>query len=214
MPVALAAVVVIVPGAKDRMLQGFATSEPALIGDGEEKMDEYEVTSGRNLIWPYVLEKIEARPALGYGREGMARTGLRRFLWEELKEDFPHPHNAYLQVLYDSGWVGLLLVLPFYFIVLFHGFRLFLDSRNPCFVAVGGVVCALELALLFAAFGSQTFYPREGAVGMWCAFGLTFRLSVERARAVSRQLAGPAPLPTGFPMPRSPRLPSAALHRS
>jgi O-antigen ligase len=211
-PVAVAAVVVIVPGAKERMLQGFGSNEPALIGGEEEKIDDYEVTSGRTLIWPYVLERIKARPALGYGREGMARSGLRRFLWEELREDFPHPHNAYFQVLYDSGWVGLLLVLPFYLIVLFHGFRLFLDSRNPCFVAIGGVVCALELALLFAAFGSQTFYPREGAVGMWCAFGLTFRLSVERARATRRQLAAPASHPIGFQMPRSPRPQGAVVH--
>lgn len=151
---------------------------------------------------------------LGYGREAMARTGLRRFLWDQLKEDFPHPHNAYFQVLFDSGWIGLAFVLPFYLVVLFHGFRLFLDSRNPCFVAVGGVVCALVLALLFAAFGSQTFYPREGAVGMWCAFGLTFRLSVERARAVTRQLTRSATHSTGFPMPGSPRMQSPALHRS
>jgi O-antigen ligase len=209
LPFVLVGVVTLVPGAKERMLQGFGSGGDQL--GGPEEINDYEVTSGRTLIWPYVIEKIVARPYVGYGREAMARTGVRRFLQEQLNEDFPHPHNAFLQVLFDSGWIGFALVIPFYLVVLFHGFRLFLDSRSPYFVAVGGVVCALVLALLVAAFGSQTFYPREGAVGMWCAFGLTFRLSVERARAAKRSLTRPAASPSGLPMPtHSPRMPSAA----
>jgi hypothetical protein len=42
--------------------------------------------------------------------------------------------------------------------------------------AIGGVATSLLLALLIAGFGSQSFYPREGAVGMWCALGLLMRL--------------------------------------
>jgi hypothetical protein len=66
------------------------------------------------------------------------------------------------------------------------------------------------LALLFAAMGSQTFYPREGAVGMWCAIGLMLRVYVQRARRQAQPSsqeskkaeqwwpeAAPAPAPTG-----------------
>jgi hypothetical protein len=47
---------------------------------------------------------------------------------------------------------------------------------------------ALILALLVAAFGSQTFYPREGAVGMWAAIGLMLRLMVEKQKAEVKQI--------------------------
>lgn len=42
------------------------------------------------------------------------------------------------------------------------------------------------MALLVAAMGSQTFYPREGALGMWCAIALMFRIYQERERTRSR----------------------------
>ena len=50
-------------------------------------------------------------------------------------------------------------------------------------------MCALVLALLAAALGSQTFYPREGAIGMWAAMGIMLRVyeDRERARAQSRE---------------------------
>ena len=185
-PFVMIGVVTLVPGAKERMLQGFGP------GDGlaeTTEVNQYEVTSGRTLIWPYVIEKIKQKPVFGYGREAMARTGLAQQLWDELGESFPHPHNAYLETLFDGGWVGLFCVIPFYLVALFHGFRLFLDSRSPYFVAAGGVLCSLVLALLVSSMGSQTFYPREGSVGMWCAFGLAFRTLVERRRAETRQRA-------------------------
>ena len=59
------------------------------------------------------------------------------------------------------------------------------------------------LALLIAALGSQTFYPREGSVGMWCAIGLLFRVDRERARALASQReqepAGRAPADAACP---------------
>ena len=48
----------------------------------------------------------------------MARTGVAERLEKELGESFPHPHNAYLEQLLDSGVLGLALVVPFYLLVL------------------------------------------------------------------------------------------------
>jgi len=39
------------------------------------------------------------------------------------------------------------------------------------------------LALMVGAFGGQTFYPREGSVGMWAAIGLLLRVHVQSRRA-------------------------------
>ncbi len=175
------------------MLQGFDRANAA----GDAYVDTYEVTSGRNLVWPYVIEKIQERPTWGFGREAMSRVGLVQFLWAHYRESFPHPHNAYLEMLLDNGLVGFAIVIPFYLVVLFHSIRLFLDKRSPLSSAAGGVAAALVLALLVASMGSQTFYPREGAVGMWAAIGLMLRVCLERAhvpRTGSRMvLAPPAP---------------------
>ncbi len=181
-PAVLIAVCVFLPGVRDRMLQGFAQG-------GNENIivhnDEYEMTSGRNLAWPLVIEKIWESPILGYGREAMSTTGIFLKMFDEYGEGdaFPHPHNVYLEVLLDNGVVGFLIIVPFFLVVLWHGFRLLLDRTDPLLTAAGGMACALVLALLVAGMGGQTFYPREGAVGMWAAIGIMLRVSVERSRS-------------------------------
>lgn len=180
-PLVVVAILTFVPAAQERMLQGFTPAQEDSPGDA--RIDGYQVTSGRTLIWPYVIEKWRLAPLTGYGREAMVTTGLRRLLWTELGETFPHPHNAYLQILLDSGWLGLVPVLWFYGVALFCALRLFGDTRSPLFVTSGGIAAALILTLLVASFGSQSFYPREGAVGLWAAMMLSFRMIVQRQRA-------------------------------
>jgi O-antigen ligase len=208
-PIVVGTVVTFVPAARDRMLQGFTqdTRDTSAYLESQQQVrdpdapDDYTITAGRTLIWPYVVEKIGQAPLFGYGREAMKRTGLAAFLFEELGEDFPHPHNAYLQWLLDNGALGFAITMPFYVMVLGISTSLFRDSRSPVFVAGGGAALALVLALLIGAIGSQTFYPREGAVGMWAAIGLMLRVATERRRAVrlarglhSTRPAGPAEL--------------------
>ncbi len=190
-PVAAVAVVVLMPSVAQRMTQGFSqeTLDKPSASVSDEQLGEYTVTAGRTLIWPYVIDRIEQSPVFGYGRQAMQRTGLAKFLLEELHESFPHPHNAYLEMLLDNGWVGFGLVMPFYLTILLLGTRLLLDKRSPAFVAAGGATLALVLALLIAAIGSQTFYPREGAVGMWSVIGLMLRVWVERGRAIQAERA-------------------------
>jgi O-antigen ligase len=178
-PLVVVLLVSILPGVWERMLQGF----------GNEEVDEYAVTSGRNIAWPYVMAKIDEDPMVGFGRLAMTRTGLAALILAKEGEEFPHPHNAYLEMLLDNGWVGLLLVVPFYLVILARSLSLFARSAIPLHMVAGGVASALVLALLIASFGSQTFYPREGSIGMWCAIGLMLRVSVVRAHAWANELA-------------------------
>jgi O-antigen ligase len=177
-PVVAALVLLTMPGVSERLLQGFGGRHGAI----EVASNEYEITSGRNLIWPYVIEEIKKAPVLGYGRLAMNRLGVAQYLLEELGEDFPHPHNAYLEMLLDNGVVGLVLVMLFYVFVMWRSVVLFCNRSDAQSAAVGGMALALVLALLIAAVGSQTFYPREGAVGMWAAIGIMLRVSQERLR--------------------------------
>jgi O-antigen ligase len=191
-PLVIVAVLVVVPGVSERLAQGFSPGSHAsgpVIAESHvfdtDGPDLYTVTAGRNIAWHFIVDKIEESPVLGFGRLAMQRTGLSRMLWEKYGESFPHPHNAYLEMLLDNGGVGFLLVLPFYVVILWHGISLFRDSRSPVFVSAGGVAIALVLAFLVASIGSQTFYPREGSVGMWCSIGILLRVYVERSRGFS-----------------------------
>ena len=177
-PAAIAAVVLFVPGVAERMLSGFGSQTGAIT----VQEDTAEITSGRNLVWPAVIDKIKDSPVIGYGRSAMVRTGLTRWAEEELGDGFAHPHNAYLEMLLDNGILGFLCVLPLFGILLKRSVSLFVDRSDPIFEAAGGMALALVLALLFASFGAQTLYPRAGVLGMWAAMGLALRVSVERAR--------------------------------
>jgi O-antigen ligase len=192
-PVVVVLIVWLMPGTYQRLSQGFtpetrdfnARVESTAPQYDNTEPDLYTITAGRNVAWPYVLEKIRQAPAFGFGREAMQRTGVSSYLWNQFGEDFPHPHNAYLQWILDNGWAGFIPILVFYFLMAKYSVSLFRDSRSPTFVAIGGVTLSLVAALLVGSIGSQTFYPREGAVGMWCAIGLMLRIFVERDRALA-----------------------------
>jgi O-antigen ligase len=188
-PLAVMLIISVLPAVSERMLEGFS----------EEEVDEYAVTAGRNIAWPYVIAKIDEAPILGFGRNAMIRTGLEALLRQTEGEAFAHAHNAYLEMLLDNGWVGLLLVLPFYLVIFVRSLLLFARSSTPLYISSGGVASALVLALLVASFGSQTFYPREGAVGMWCAIGLVLRVSGERSRVRRNE-----PAPSGLTLRPAP----------
>jgi O-antigen ligase len=189
-PVLVIGVLVLAPGVRDRMLEGFSgAASPAFgLDSGKSGPDVYAVTAGRNVAWPLVIEKIKERPITGWGRLAMIRTGITARL-AAFEEGFSHPHNAYLEMLLDNGLIGFFLVMPFYGVVLWKSITLFLDSRDPLFYGIGGVSCAFLLALAIASSGSQTFYPREGWVGMWCALGLMLRVHLERSRVYASKPA-------------------------
>lgn len=177
-PVVVVALPIIFPGSTARMLQGFGQTDAS----GEQTVNDYQVTSGRTMIWPYVVDKIGESPVVGYGRLAMVRTGLRDKLWADYRESFPHPHNMYLQTLLDNGILGSIPIFLFWGMMLFYSTRL-LRSPNHLYVAVGGLSVALMLAQLFAGIGSLYFYPTEGTVAMWAAMFLALRVHVEEKRA-------------------------------
>ncbi len=194
-PVPIILVLIFVPAVWERMSAGFggknvdinsAIESTHYAGGGEPSW--YTVTSGRIIAWPLVLEKIAEGPFIGYGREAMIRTGLSKDLMQNYNESFPHPHNAYLQWMLDNGLIGFIPVFVFYFLMFKYSFRMFRDRENPIVYGTGGISLALLLALLVAGVGSQSFYPREGAVGMWAAMGLMLRVYLDRYGWVSEAL--------------------------
>jgi len=179
-PIAAIFLSIALPGVRERMFHGFGGTS----GNTVIQASAYQITSGRNIAWPRVIEEIKKSPLIGYGRQAMVTTGLRDELLYDLGESFPHPHQAYLELLLDNGILGFLIVIPFFLFVLSRSFRLVLDRDDPVVCAIGCAAFSLILALMIGGFGGQTFYPREGAVGMWAAIGLMLRVYVQRKRAL------------------------------
>ncbi len=198
-PAVVVVFILAVPAVQERFVAGFTpdtvdtnirlTEMGYQDGDGP---DLYTVTSGRAFAWPFVIDEIAKKPLIGYGREAMLRTGLGVRIWRQYGESFPHPHNAYLQWLHDNGILGFIPVMLFYILAMTMSMRLFVNKDDATSRAVGGVALALTGALLVAAMGSQTFYPREGSLPMWCALGLALRCYVLRTawlKSVARETA-------------------------
>ena len=194
-PIPVLVMYMLVPSAFDRLFQGTDENETIQMSEAlredlamtQTDMVLYSVTSGRNIAWPFVMEKVGERPWLGYGRQAMVTTGVTAYLWTSYSESFPHPHNLYLEFLMENGILGLFPVLLLFLIVLRRSYALFKDKHNVDYQVVGGICFALILAFMFAGIGSQTFYPREGAVGMWCAMALVLRFWQLREKAVQEE---------------------------
>jgi O-antigen ligase len=192
-PAAVALTIALAPGVIGRAEEGFTAEshdtnsrlqelqdEQPRDAAHESEVDPYTVTAGRSVAWPLVVEKIAERPLVGFGRQAMLRTGLTIYLRDTFGEAFPHPHNAYLELLLDNGIIGFAIVIPFYVLTLVYATKAFRDKESPTCSAIGGAAMAFIMSLLVSAIGSQTFYPREGWVGMWCATGLLLRVRLER----------------------------------
>jgi len=68
------------------------------------------VSASRTVIWKALLPEVERSPFIG--------SGLSSTVWSSAAHAriFPtHPHNLYLEILLDMGFVGLLLLLGFYY---------------------------------------------------------------------------------------------------
>lgn len=183
-------VITFAPSAIERFTQGFAAQEPEigqqeLAFESSETVDMHAITSGRVVAWPLVIDSISEAPFWGHGREAMKNQGvtLQIMLLYGQGESFPHPHNAYLQWVQDNGIVGAVPVFLFFFIMVKYAWSLFRDNSKPIYIVTGGSALALILAFLIASSGSQTFYPREGAVALWAIIGLLLRVYIDRKRA-------------------------------
>lgn len=184
LPIMVVTIITVIPSVSERMTQGFTSKNDDIFV--EEKIDTFAVTAGRTLVWPLAIEKIWDRPLLGFGREAMQNTGLSMHMAElyGAEEAFPHPHNAYLQWFMDNGILLGFSTVVLYLLLWKMAYTVFVSEFDTLQSTIGGVAFVLIGALLIASFGSQSFYPREGSVGMWCAIGLMLRVFVDRSHVL------------------------------
>ena len=147
----------------------------------ESDVNFVSLTSGRTIIWPVIIDKIDESPFVGYGRRAMQRIGLSKELGERHEEPFPHPHNAYLQLFLDNGLVLSIPVLGFFMLLLIYCWRLARDKRSPYFSLTASLASAFVLSFLLGAVAQQSFYPITSSVSLWVAIALLLRVVAERS---------------------------------
>lgn len=182
-PLIIVMLLTFIPQISDRVMVGFNSREASGYSDSDNTVDLDTVTAGRDGIWRLSLNKFRESPMIGHGRLAVVRTGVISKSIEELGEPFGHPHSAYIEQLVDNGILGLIIILLFYLSVSRMSLSLLRDKSTSLHVAVGSVALAIILAQLITSLTAQSFYPRQGVVGMWCAIGLMLRVYVERAKA-------------------------------
>jgi O-antigen ligase len=170
-PVLMYIVFTSIPAVKDRMMQGFEQSDSETVDYAEIEGQEGDintatVTSGRTLIWPYVIKKIGERPILGYGRHGMRNSGLTNYLLLEHNELFPHPHNAFLELILDNGIILSIPILYFFYYIILKSIRLIKDE-NEIAILIGSITLSFTFGQLIGCIGGQSLYPMESQVSMW-----------------------------------------------
>jgi len=82
-----------------------------IVAIGAELLGRDGSFSGRTNIWDFVIGMIGERPWLGYGY-GIFWLGLDApgaVFWHWTKQFELHAHDGYLQLILDTGFVGLLL---------------------------------------------------------------------------------------------------------
>ncbi len=185
-PFAVLAIILLIPSAIDRLTMGFDEEKESRIEDVDRS--QLTITSGRVLVWPLVIDAILDRPFVGHGRLAMRNsTGITQYMVETygIGETFPHPHNAYLELVLDNGLIGSIPIFIFFYILMKISVSLMFDRTNTNNVVIGGVCFSLMSAFLIASLGSQTFYPREGSVVMWASIGLMLRAYVDQKQGQS-----------------------------
>ncbi len=198
-PVALVAAAFAFPSMTSRVLEGVGVTNVA--GQVTQNLDE--ISAGRlTNIWPPTIEEIGNAPLFGQGRLTILRTQLfDRILAAE--GDVPtHPHNAYLEMLLDSGMVGLLITLMLFVgvpIAVFAGWR----SADPLLIAARDTGLAAAIGYLVMGVSGQTFFPREGVFVVLCGYGIM-------GGAYMLMLAQRAPALQGVAQPPMRRIPMPA----
>lgn len=181
LPVMGAATVFMFPQVVDRIHMGFDVAESSF---DDEETDWNAVTAGRtHNIWDPVIQEIKQNPVFGYGRLAVGRTGCTPVILA--REGFvpTHPHNSYLELLLDSGALGLTVVLLLLGTLGVMAYQLFMTRGDPLLQIVGGIGFVSIVNVMTLGLSSTFFYPKESCTWLLLSAALTTRVwAIHRAR--------------------------------
>jgi hypothetical protein len=192
LPVAAGLAFVVFPTLASRVGEGFGTVDTS----GESTDDWAAISAGRTTgLWPDVIEEIGGSPIVGQGRRALMRCSIyNRIVARDGAPPAGHPHNAYLEMLLDSGAIGLVITL-----LLFLGFPIWAyrhrRSGDPLLTTVLYAGLAGAATILIMGISGQTFWPREAVDTILYLYALMMAGSVIRLPVGAAESARYAALP-------------------
>ena len=118
--------------------------------------------SGRADLWRTVMPAVWQHPFIGHGYLASRFIALQI---ENVPFGAPHMHNGFLEVMYNQGLIGLVLIVTIHLVIvrnLFRAFRLHNTANGMHLIAIGSIVLYLNLlinGLFNASFGGRAVAP-------------------------------------------------------
>jgi O-antigen ligase len=125
-----------------------------------ETRESAETLTGRTELWDLAIPAIKQRPIIGHG------FVASKFISEAVDADWDagHLHNAFLEVLYNNGVVGLLIMLIVNACILRNVWVVLRQSRDHTLRTLAAGSFALYVFLLLNGFVEPTFGGRPSCV--------------------------------------------------
>lgn len=141
--------------------------------------------AARVSLWDDAVHMFGENPVTGIGMNTYAYLG----------KGYANPHNYFLQVLLETGLVGMLLFLLLLWKIHQMGYRLFRLATDPFLASLGlGLAAWLVCALGANFFGDRwTYFQVNGY--MWVLLGLVTRglmIAQESQKVVTAETSDPA----------------------
>lgn len=144
-------------------------------------------TAGRAENWPRIAEACSGGAMFGNGAGSSALLTI-----QATAGNTDHPHNDYLRIYCEFGFVGSAFFWPFFLLVGFRGWQLFRDRRaTPIESELGAVGALTVLALLiFATTDNVVTYTATFMAAAGVLWGMSDR--------THHDVAGRAPWEVGW----------------
>ena len=153
-----------------------AVYERISFGFGGETIDLNTVSSDRTAqIWEPLIQEIFDSPIIGHG--------LSSILWSDALKSgaispVTHPHNAFLKALLDTGLVGTVLTLVFFWQIWKRMRDLSRDQLlDPILRGFFAGAAAAMVGFAVGGIVGSSFDPVNDQVFLWFAFGIMYGVS-------------------------------------
>jgi len=121
----------------------------------------------RLTLWEDAMQLFDANPLTG--------TGFNTYQYMHRVGQYEDTHNFFLKVMVETGVLGLILFLWLVVRTFRTGFRLFRQSKDPLYAALGlGLAGWLVASLTACCFGDRWTYLQVNGF-MWVTAGLVAR---------------------------------------
>ncbi len=141
--------------------------------------EHFNIDGGRRYMWSLGIELVQRYP-LGIGPDN---SQYMQTIDPTLPRSHEHMHNNFLNVLVESGWLGLAAYIWWIFITIKLGFLIFLDSfkqKDPSMKLLG--LLALTLSVSFIGWQTAGFVEYnfgDGEIRLIAFFSMGLLLTLQ-----------------------------------